>query len=218
MGRLGRWGAVCLPDARVHRIVKCRSKSFQLFSLSSRICRPIVTRLRLSGPEGTHPMKLSLFSAAPVLLLASSTALAQTTGVAPAPAPAPAPAAAPAAAAPAPAADAPAAAAPEAPATAPAPAPVPAPAPAPLPPPAEVPPPVVLADTPLAAKLGISKDGFWQPSALLQFWIFGANQGGDTTTTLRIRRAELRVKGEIIPKFLSYNVMIDPARALDNST
>jgi len=91
------------------------------------------------------------------------------------------------------------------------------PAAAPVVTPAELPPPAAPAETPLAAKLGISKDGFWQPSALLQFWVFGANQGGDTTTTLRVRRAELRVKGEVIPKFLSYNVMIDPARALENS-
>src|SRR6478609_8538432 len=143
-------------------------------------------------------MKLSLFSAAPVLLLASSAAFAQAPGAA-----APTP--------PAPAAPAPA------PAVAPAPAAA-AEAPAPVVAPAELPPAAVPAETPLAAKLGISKDGFWQPAATLQFWAFGANQGGDTTTTLRIRRAELRVKGEIIPKFFSYNVMIDPARALDNST
>ncbi|HYQ44761.1 MAG TPA: porin [Polyangiaceae bacterium] len=159
-------------------------------------------------------MKLSLFSAAPVLLLASSAAFAQAPGAAaptpPAPAaPAPAPAVAPA---PAAAAEAPA------PAAAPPAIDVTTPAPAPVVAPAELPPAAVPAETPLAAKLGISKDGFWQPAATLQFWAFGANQGGDTTTTLRIRRAELRVKGEIIPKFFSYNVMIDPARALDNST
>src|SRR6478735_1440707 len=159
-------------------------------------------------------MKLSLFSAAPVLLLASSAAFAQAPGAAaptpPAPAaPAPAPAVAPA---PAAAAEAPA------PAAAPPAIDVTTPAPAPVVAPAELPPAAVPAETPLAAKLGISKDGFWQPAATLQFRAFGANQGGDTTTTLRIRRAELRVKGEIIPKFFSYNVMIDPARALDNST
>ena len=91
------------------------------------------------------------------------------------------------------------------------------PAPAPLAAaPAEVLPPIV-PEIPLATKLGIGKDGFWQPGATLQFWAFGANQGGDTTTTLRLRRAELRVKGEIIPKFFGFNVMIDPARVLDNN-
>jgi len=150
-------------------------------------------------------MKLSLLSAAPVLLLASSAAFAQAPAPAPV-APAPAPAVAPAAA-------------PDAPVTAAAPAPVidvTTPAPAPLPPPAEVLPPAV-PELPLATKLGILKDGWWQPGATLQFWAFGANQGGDTQTTLRIRRTELRVKGEIIPKLFGFNVMIDPARVLDNN-
>ena len=151
-------------------------------------------------------MKLSLFSAAPALLLASSAAFAQQVpAAAPAPEPMPAAATAPVGVAPA---------------TAATPAPmvdVTAPAPAPLPlAPAEVI-PAALPEVPLATKLGIGKEGFWQPSATLQFWAFGANQGGDTTTTLRIRRAELRVKGEIIPKTLGFAVMIDPARALDNN-
>lgn len=69
----------------------------------------------------------------------------------------------------------------------------------------------------MAPKLGILKGGWWQPGATLQFWAFGSNQAGDTQTTLRLRRAELRVKGEIIPKLFAFNVMIDPARALDNN-
>jgi hypothetical protein len=80
--------------------------------------------------------------------------------------------------------------------------------------PAELPPPAV---PELAPKLGLLKDGWWQPGATLQFWAFGANQAGETQTTFRIRRAELRVKGELIPKLFAFNVMIDPARALDNS-
>ena len=146
-------------------------------------------------------MKLSLFSAAPALLLASSAAFAQQAAPAPA---TPAPAAV------APVADAPVTAA------APAPIDVAAPPPAPLPAPAEVLPPA-LPELPLSAKLGISKDGFWQPGATLQFWAFGANQAGQTSETLRIRRAELRVKGEIIPKTLGFNVMIDPARVLESN-
>jgi len=89
------------------------------------------------------------------------------------------------------------------------------PAPAPLTPPEALPP--IVPEIPLATKLGIGKEGWWQPGATLQFWAFGANQGGDTTTTLRIRRAELRVKGEVIPKLFGFNVMIDPARVLDNN-
>jgi hypothetical protein len=150
-------------------------------------------------------MKLYLLSAAPALLLASSAAFAQ---VPPAPEPAPL-AAAPAAVVPldpippvsarATAAFPPASEAP--PATLPAAPPELLPKPAP--------------DLPVASKLGISKDGFWQPGANLQFWAFGANQAGQTSTTLRIRRAELRVKGEIIPKVFGFNVMIDPSRVLD---
>lgn len=153
-------------------------------------------------------MKLSLLSAAPALLLASTAALAQTP-VAPAPAAAPA---APVAAI-APAQDTPVTAAtPAAPPTVVAIAPAATP---PVAPPDLLPPP--LPELPLPGKVAISKEGSWQPGATLQFWAFGANQGGDTTTTLRIRRAELRVKGEIIPKKLGFNVMIDPARVLDNS-
>ncbi len=153
-------------------------------------------------------MKLSLFAAAPALLLASSAAFAQAPAVDPAPAAAAAPAPAPAPAA-----------VPDAPVTAAAPPPaidVTTPPPPPVAVPAEVLPPVV-PEIPLATKLGILKNGWWQPGATLQFWAFGANQGGDTTTTLRLRRAELRVKGEIIPKLFGFNVMIDPARVLDTT-
>jgi Phosphate-selective porin O and P len=158
-------------------------------------------------------MKLSLISAAPALLLVSSAAFAQ------APAPAAPPVAPAPVAAPAPV-DASAPLAPPAPEpVAPAPAPAPAPAidqvPEAVPPTAPPAPPV---EAPLTNKLGISKDGFWQPGATLQFWAFGENQAGDTTTTLRIRRAELRVKGEIIPKLFGFNVMIDPARVLDGTS
>jgi len=161
-------------------------------------------------------MKLYLLTATPVLLLASSAAFAQQA--------APAAPAAPAPATPAPAAVAPAAAPAPEPVAAPAP-PAPAPAPvdvAPPPAPAEplalppAPPPPDALPT-LPTKLGISKDGWWQPSALLQFWAFGAHQGSDYVTTLRLRRAELRVKGEIIPKFFAFNVMVDPARALEST-
>lgn len=153
-------------------------------------------------------MKLYLFSAAPALLLATSAALAQVP-VAPA-APPPAPVAAPAPA-PAPAVvDSPVMAAEPAPAAVDVVAPPPM-----LAPPEVLPAPVP--ELPLAAKLGISKEGFWQPGGTLQLWALAANQGGDTTTTFRVRRAELRVKGEIIPKVFGFNVMIDPARVLDNN-
>lgn len=149
-------------------------------------------------------MKLSLISAAPALLLASSAAFAQqapAAPVAPAPAAVPAPVVvAPAPVAPAPAIDAAA----------------PAPAPLAVAPAEVLPPPVP--EIPLPTKLAIGKEGFWQPGALLQFWAFGSNQGGDTATTMRVRRAELRVKGEIVPKLFGFNVMIDPARVLESNS
>ena len=66
----------------------------------------------------------------------------------------------------------------------------------------------------------VGKEGFFQPSALLQGWFWvrqddDALNNQDWDTTFRVRRAELRIKGEIIPKFMSYNVMIDPAKLLE---
>jgi hypothetical protein len=39
--------------------------------------------------------------------------------------------------------------------------------------------------------------------------------GDEKTFFFRLRRAELRVKGDIVPKRIAYQVMIDPARALE---
>jgi hypothetical protein len=93
---------------------------------------------------------------------------------------------------------------------------------APPPAPAPLPPPLVAAESEFPKRLAVGKSGFFQPSALLQFWFFLQNQDNDdvyppsdTSTTLRIRRAELRIKGEIVPKTVGYMVMIDPARALE---
>jgi hypothetical protein len=83
------------------------------------------------------------------------------------------------------------------------PAPVEAPLAAPPPPPA---PP---------DRLAVGKnEGFFQPSALLQFWGFWRDVSGETphTTNFRLRRAELRVKGEVAPKLVAYNLMIDAAK------
>jgi hypothetical protein len=151
----------------------------------------------------------TILSALPLLLVAAP-AFAQ----APA-APAAAPPAAPAAPA-------------DAPAAAPAPAPTP---PAALPPPpaeaipaaAPPPPSAVEAPKPDAPpdKLTVSKTGFFQPSANLQVWAIaehlGNNRADDNAwaSSLRIRRAEIKAKGEIIPKTISYMVMFDPSRLLD---
>jgi hypothetical protein len=73
-------------------------------------------------------------------------------------------------------------------------------------PPAELPPP---------KKLSVAKDGFFQPSLLLQFWLFGSRQSKETQTTFRIRRSEIKIKGDIIDDVLSYALMIDPAKVLE---
>lgn len=67
----------------------------------------------------------------------------------------------------------------------------------------------------------MGKVGFFQPAAQLQFWAYGQStevEGEqDLTAGFRLRRAELRIKGEIVPKLFAYNVMIDPSRALEFS-
>ena len=75
------------------------------------------------------------------------------------------------------------------------------------------------AEPPLPPRLSVGKLGFFQPSAQLQFWAYGqtteVNDEQDFTGGFRLRRAELRIKGEIVPKLFSFNVMIDPSRALE---
>ncbi len=155
-------------------------------------------------------MKTTVLSALSILLIPAS-ALAQAPAAEPAPV-------APLAAAP-PAADLP-----------------PAPANPPAPPAEIAPAPAA----PLAAepakdekpanpdKLTVAKTGFFQPSANLQVWAVAEHLGNARVensknsaddnawaSSFRIRRAEIKVKGEIIPKTVSYMVMFDPARLLD---
>lgn len=118
-------------------------------------------------------------------------------------------------------------------APAPAPAPV-APEPAPagaVPPPAVVAVPAAAPAVPAATEPGkgdappdrltVAKTGFFQPSINLQAWAVAEHIGNARTddnawqSSLRIRRAEIKAKGEIIPKTVGYAVMFDPARLLD---
>jgi Phosphate-selective porin O and P len=67
----------------------------------------------------------------------------------------------------------------------------------------------------LLERLGIGKkSGFWQPAGILQWWLFSSHESDSTATEFRLRRAEIRVRGEIIPKLVGYTIMIDPARAI----
>jgi hypothetical protein len=92
--------------------------------------------------------------------------------------------------------------------------PAPAVEPAPLPPegaPAADAPP----EPPLPKKLAVgAAEGAFQPGLLLQGW-FLIDHADETTDTFRLRRAELAVKGEIVPKLVSYLLMADFAKVLE---
>jgi hypothetical protein len=63
--------------------------------------------------------------------------------------------------------------------------------------------------------------GFFQPSALVQVWGFYSDEptpGADPVSTFRIRRAEVKIKGDISPGLVSYGVMLDPSKLLFSST
>jgi hypothetical protein len=83
------------------------------------------------------------------------------------------------------------------------------------------PPPVKAAPEAPPAEVTVAKTGFFQPSATLQVWGITSHLANPATpseswtSTLRIRRAELKIKGEIVRKTLGYAVMFDPARLLD---
>jgi hypothetical protein len=62
--------------------------------------------------------------------------------------------------------------------------------------------------------VSVGRAGFFQPGILLQGWFHAARED-EWATTFRIRRAELKVKGEIVPDFIAYQVMIDPAKVLE---
>ncbi len=92
----------------------------------------------------------------------------------------------------------------------------------PLPPvaPVEMPPPkedkpAKPADPPGPTKLSVGKagQGRLQPGILAQGWFLLDRNGGKTTTsTFRLRRAEISAKGEILPKRVGFQVMFDPAK------
>ena len=62
--------------------------------------------------------------------------------------------------------------------------------------------------------LAVGTEGFWKPSALLQGW-YDFQRTSETTNTFKLRRAEIQVSGEIVPKRFAYAIKIDPARVLD---
>jgi hypothetical protein len=67
-------------------------------------------------------------------------------------------------------------------------------------------------------QLAVGKRATFQPGLLVQAWAQIASQGvadgPDTTHSFRVRRAELKAKGEIIPDRVAYSLMIDAAKTL----
>lgn len=62
-------------------------------------------------------------------------------------------------------------------------------------------------------RLGIGSVGFLQFGGLLQAWLIHERAEGRTNlSAFRIRRAEVVLKGEILPKRVAFNVMFDVAR------
>lgn len=66
------------------------------------------------------------------------------------------------------------------------------------------------------SKVAVGDEGFIKFGALLQFWGFMSSVDDETTTTFRLRRAEVKLAGDIIPKLISYKLMIDPAGVLES--
>ncbi|MEZ4220252.1 MAG: porin [Polyangiaceae bacterium] len=93
-------------------------------------------------------------------------------------------------------------------------APAPAAA-APMPPPAPAAPPPAAEEPKPPKQLTVAKDGLFQPSMLIQAWLFAQRQSHLTQSTIRLRRAEVKIKGDIVRDFLSYAVMFDPAKVLE---
>ena len=89
------------------------------------------------------------------------------------------------------------------------------------PPPPAAPAPAKPPSADAPAEVTVAKTGFFQPSANLQVWAIASHLTSSATPNeswtngLRIRRAELKIKGEIVRKTFGYMVMFDPARLLD---
>jgi len=66
-----------------------------------------------------------------------------------------------------------------------------------------------------AHDVGVGTEGLFHPGLLLQGWAMLDNSASDTTSTFRLRRAEISLKGDIVPKRFSYGVMIDPSKVLE---
>ena len=85
----------------------------------------------------------------------------------------------------------------------------------PLPAPASAPSAIDEPAPTLPDKIAVGHQGWLQPSVLLQFWLWGTRQDKTNSLTFRVRRAEIKLKGEIIPDTVGYGVMVDPSKVLE---
>ncbi len=80
--------------------------------------------------------------------------------------------------------------------------------------PAPAPPAPASAEAEPPATLRVGTEGFFQPGVLLQGWL-QVDRAEETAATFRLRRAELSAKGEILPKLVSYALMVDFAKVFE---
>lgn len=64
-------------------------------------------------------------------------------------------------------------------------------------------------------KLLIGTDGTLEVGLLLQGWLLYDHMDDVNTSSFRLRRSEISVRGEVIPKRVAFKVMFDPARVLE---
>jgi len=66
--------------------------------------------------------------------------------------------------------------------------------------------------------LSVGSEGLFQPGLLMQTWLLVDHVGRSadpTQSTFRLRRAEVHVKGDILPHQVKYEVMFDVAKVLE---
>lgn len=66
-------------------------------------------------------------------------------------------------------------------------------------------------------RLSVGQQGYFQPGILLQGWALLTHTpklDEPTALTFRLRRMQLKAKGEIIPQRVRYALMVDPAKAM----
>jgi hypothetical protein len=67
-------------------------------------------------------------------------------------------------------------------------------------------------------QLTVADDGTLKFGALLQFWGFRSSRDDAVTSTFRVRRAELKLSGEVVPDKIAYKVMVDPSKVLESKS